>query len=47
MCAFYEMRDVCRGDSGGPLLDRENDVVVGLVSYGEICDVSSIATMWT
>mmetsp|Transcript_7144 Transcript_7144/g.8265 ORF Transcript_7144/g.8265 Transcript_7144/m.8265 type:complete len:418 (-) Transcript_7144:197-1450(-) len=38
MCAFYEMRDVCRGDSGGPLFDRENDVQVGLVSYGELCD---------
>ena len=42
MCAYYEGRDVCRGDSGGPLVDQENgnQVVVGLVSYGEICDVS-------
>ncbi len=42
MCAYYEGRDVCRGDSGGPLVDQENgnQVVVGLVSYGELCDVS-------
>eukprot|EP00554_Chaetoceros_debilis_P008546 CAMPEP_0194104718 /NCGR_PEP_ID=MMETSP0150-20130528/5040_1 /TAXON_ID=122233 /ORGANISM="Chaetoceros debilis, Strain MM31A-1" /LENGTH=602 /DNA_ID=CAMNT_0038792357 /DNA_START=68 /DNA_END=1873 /DNA_ORIENTATION=+ len=42
MCAYYEGRDVCRGDSGGPLVDQENgnQVVVGLVSYGEICDGS-------
>ena len=42
MCAYYDGRDVCSGDSGGPLLDQENgnQVVVGLVSYGEPCDVS-------
>jgi len=41
MCAYYEGRDVCRGDSGGPLVDQENgnQVLVGLVSYGEICDL--------
>ena len=27
--------DACNGDSGGPLYDRENQVLVGLTSYGD------------
>lgn len=27
-------RSTCRGDSGGPLYDAENDVVVGVTAFG-------------
>lgn len=40
MCAYDDDGDACQGDSGGPLYDNENEVVVGLVSYGELCDGS-------
>ena len=34
--------DSCVGDSGGPLYDRENNVLVGLTSYGESTCTSQI-----
>ena len=37
MCAADPGEDACNGDSGGPLYDAENDVLVGVVSYGEEC----------
>ena len=33
--------DVCNGDSGGPLYDRVNKVLVGLTSYGDSLCVST------
>ena len=30
-------KDSCQGDSGGPLYDKENDVLVGVVSWGNDC----------
>ena len=37
MCAAEPGKDSCRGDSGGPLLDKENNVLVGVVSFGVGC----------
>jgi|AntRauTorckE5430_2_1112549.scaffolds.fasta_scaffold00372_7 hypothetical protein len=33
--------DACNGDSGGPLYDRENQILVGLTSYGDPTCVST------
>lgn len=35
MCASDPFQDSCQGDSGGPLYDKDNNVVVGVVSFGE------------
>ena len=40
ICAGTKGKDACQGDSGGPLLDRERNVIVGLVSFGEGCAAS-------
>jgi len=37
LCAGMTDKDACQGDSGGPLYDAANDVVVGVVSWGEGC----------
>ncbi|GFH44180.1 hypothetical protein CTEN210_00654 [Chaetoceros tenuissimus] len=37
MCAADPGQDSCNGDSGGPLMDRENNTLVGIVSWGEDC----------
>jgi len=37
MCAADPGQDACQGDSGGPLYDKDNDVVVGVVSWGFGC----------
>lgn len=37
MCAGFPGRDACQGDSGGPLYDQENDVLVGITSWGYEC----------
>ncbi|GFH50147.1 hypothetical protein CTEN210_06623 [Chaetoceros tenuissimus] len=37
LCATGPDKDSCSGDSGGPLYDKENDKVVGVVSWGEGC----------
>lgn len=38
MCASVNgIADTCQGDSGGPLFDRNNDVLVGVVSWGHGC----------
>mmetsp|Transcript_2878 Transcript_2878/g.3815 ORF Transcript_2878/g.3815 Transcript_2878/m.3815 type:complete len:294 (+) Transcript_2878:215-1096(+) len=37
MCAADPDQDACQGDSGGPLYDKENDVLVGIVSWGIDC----------
>jgi len=29
--------DACQGDSGGPLFDRNNDMLVGVISWGHAC----------
>jgi hypothetical protein len=43
LCATYEGRDACKGDSGGPLISvgsREGlDVQVGIVSWGRGCAI--------
>lgn len=41
LCAgYYEGKDVCNGDSGGPVVAKMNGVWVhvGLVSYGKTCE---------
>jgi len=37
MCAADPGQDACQGDSGGPLYDSDNDVVVGITSWGYGC----------
>jgi len=41
LCTFTKFKDACGGDSGGPLIKRggnaENDVVVGITSWGILC----------
>mmetsp|Transcript_15382 Transcript_15382/g.23186 ORF Transcript_15382/g.23186 Transcript_15382/m.23186 type:complete len:181 (+) Transcript_15382:705-1247(+) len=37
MCASDPGEDACQGDSGGPLYDKENDLLVGVVSWGYGC----------
>jgi len=41
LCTFTKFKDACQGDSGGPLIKKgvnaENDVVVGITSWGESC----------
>ena len=37
MCAGLPGRDACQGDSGGALFDKENDVLVGVTSWGYDC----------
>jgi trypsin len=37
MCARDTDKDSCQGDSGGPLYDSENNVLVGVVSFGIGC----------
>ena len=37
MCAAEPGKDTCQGDSGGPLYDSDNNVLVGVVSWGEGC----------
>ena len=34
MCAIDVNQDACIGDSGGPLYDRENNILVGIISWG-------------
>jgi secreted trypsin-like serine protease len=34
ICASDPGQDSCQGDSGGPLYDMDNDVLVGIVSWG-------------
>lgn len=38
MCTLSkEGKDVCRGDSGGPVICREKEVQLGIVSFGKEC----------
>lgn len=37
MCASDVGKDACQGDSGGPLFDEENNILVGVVSWGLGC----------
>ena len=37
ICAADEGKDACQGDSGGPLFDEENNVLIGIVSWGMKC----------
>jgi len=37
MCAADFNQDSCQGDSGGPLYDSDNNVIVGVVSWGQGC----------
>lgn len=37
ICAGDVGKDACQGDSGGPLFDEENNVLVGVVSWGFRC----------
>jgi trypsin len=37
MCAADYGKDSCQGDSGGPLYDKQNNKLVGVVSWGDGC----------
>ena len=37
MCAAKDFKDSCSGDSGGPLYDKGENTVVGIVSWGNGC----------
>jgi secreted trypsin-like serine protease len=37
MCAADPNQDACQGDSGGPLYDDDNNVLIGVVSWGWGC----------
>jgi len=37
MCASRRKKDACHNDSGGPLYDKEANVVVGIISWGSEC----------
>lgn len=37
ICAGSTVADACQGDSGGPLIDISNNILVGIVSWGEGC----------
>jgi len=37
MCAGSAGKSACQGDSGGPLYDRQNKVLVGVISWGIRC----------
>lgn len=37
ICASSPVKSSCNGDSGGPLYDRVNDLIVGVVSFGVRC----------
>lgn len=53
MCAYDSGKDSCNGDSGGPLFDAENNIQVGVVSWGYSCAGSypgvyaRIANQWS
>ena len=37
MCAYDLVKSACFGDSGGPLYDLENNMLIGVVSWGISC----------
>merc|ERR1712038_1032957 len=47
MCAADPSEDACSGDSGGPLYDAENDVLVGVVSFGNECALESFPGVYS
>lgn len=54
MCAERAGSDACHNDSGGPLFDKESNMVVGVISWGHECAragfpgvYSRIATEWS
>jgi secreted trypsin-like serine protease len=51
MCAGYMRggKDVCYGDSGGPLFTREDNVrtLVGITSWGDGCALKNAPTVYT
>lgn len=47
MCAADPNEDACSGDSGGPLYDAENDVLVGVVSFGKECALADFPGVYS
>jgi len=47
ICAADPGQDSCQGDSGGPLYDKDNGVVVGVVSWGLGCASPGSAGVYT
>lgn len=37
LCAWAPEKDACQYDSGGPLVSRDNNMLVGVVSWGVTC----------